>query len=138
MPQKCELSKNGSLNVMPYIPHDLPDLSSYLPKTGEYTVMISGKPMKGRAEGKLVVSETEHGDLDGQIDTDCSTLAKAKLIELAKLSSASTISMSDTSAYSQPNESDNVIPYEQFVGELKQKEDQENTADDCEETKADD
>ena len=145
-------------NVMLNIPHDLPDLSSYLPKTGEYTVMISGKPMKSMvvdnnmpkgkqkilasdtdsekekevisAEGKDVVSKSECEDLDGQIDTDCSTLAKAKLIELAKLSSASTISMSDTSAYSQPNESDNVIPYEQFLGELKQKEDQENTADD--------
>ena len=66
-------------------------------------------------------SEQEQEVVDGQIDTDCSTLAEAKLIELAKISCALGISMSDTSAYSEKIESDNVIAYEEFLGDLRDK-----------------
>ena len=67
-------------------------------------------------DGKEVISKSEQDHLDGKMDSDCSTVAEAKIIELAKLSRASGISISDTSAYSQQVESDNVIPYEEFLG----------------------
>ena len=154
---------NVKLNI-PHDSVNFPDLSSFLPKMGGHTVMIAGKPMTVivadkkedkpkpkpkifvsdtesekemvSTDGKEIVSKSEQDPLDGQMDTDCSTLAEAKLIELAKLSSASGISMSDMSAYSQQIESNNVFPYEESVGELKDKEekekkDEENKADEC-------